>query len=595
MPKISELSPILGRDTESRDLFVTVNIKSGSTGTKNITRAELIQSIQRESFNNLTVTGGNFSNFNIGTFPSFTGDLQDNDFFLIKDVSTGDTFAVSFNQLQQEFSDAFRSRTRVYVSSETITAGNGSILTPYKSIEDAVEYIQTSANTDFSSISVMPGTYYTNGNLEIPDNCAVIGIDGSHSVEVIMNGGYEENNCFLVGSGCVVQGITFKNQRVDSFDTPTKGFGVAFRPSALILKSPYVMDCIQLSNDNSEYVDGPLDPATANQYVGRGGGLVLADKSVLDQNSLFASMFVHSCNARSFNGLGLVAKNGSEISGSSVTTMFQRNGYFAKDGGKIILENSNSNYGDITFRTNGSTLVVVPNSTAATMVSSNEFADLIFNNKQDIIDDMWNYLLNNSFLIDGFIIKRDIGDLISAIVYDYRLGTQINTRNFVGTFFDYNAELFDINSPTLVSAYNLAFDRVKFYITNDLSPSAGQTAMLNGLIDDVVKATVATPVTKEFAALIESTGHMFMYAGAGVNKNAMSINNKRLGAAPSVKATIMREGDTRIRYSGMDELNNQYFSDGLRLNSVNNKLEGRAFSSSLKKYTRRASNNRISI
>lgn len=595
MPKISELSPILGRDTESRDLFVTVNLKSGSTGTKNITRTELIQSIQKETFDNLNVTGGSFSNFSIGAYTGFTGDLANNDFFLIKDVSTGNTYALSFSKFQQELSDSFLTSSRVYVSADTVGDGNGSILTPFKSIEDAVDYIQESANGTYSSITVLPGKYYTDGNLEIPDNCAVIGLDGLHSVEVILNEGFEENNAFLIGSGCLVQNITFRNQRVDSFDDPTSGFAIAFRAGALITKSPYVMDCIQLSNDEQNIVDGPLDPASANQYVGRGGGLVLADRAVIDQNSIFTSMFVHSCNARSFNGLGLVAKNGAEIHGSSVTAMFARNSYYAKTGGKITLENSSTHYGDISFRTNGSTLVVVPNETSANTVLSNTFADKISFYKEDMIDDMWNFTLNNGYLVDGAILKRDVGDLITSIIYDFRVGDQIGTRNWVGTLFNYNAQLFDINTPELLTVYNDAFDRIEWYILNDLAPTAEQAAMVTGLIDDVVKGTIASPVTRSFASMIESTGHLFMYAGAGVNKNALSVNNRRLGQAKNVKSTIMREGDSRVRFSGMDELNNQYFSDGLRLNSVNNKLEGRAFSSSLKKYTRRALNNRISL
>lgn len=595
MPKISELSPILGRDTESRDLFVTVNLKSGSTGTKNITRAELIQSIQKEAFDNLTITGGNISNVSIGSYSGFTGDLADNDIFLIKDISTGNTFALSFSKLQQEISDSFKSETRVYVSAETEGVGNGSLLTPFKYIEDAVDYINTSANNQFCSINVMPGQYYTDGEMEIPDNCAVIGLDGPHSVEFILNEGFEERNCLLIGSGCQIQNITFKNQRVDSFDDPTKGFAIAFRPNTLINKSPYVLDCIQMSNDDLEIVDGPLDPDTANQYVGRGGGLVLADRSIIDQNSIFNSIVVHSSYARSFNGMGLVAKNGAEIQGSSVTTMFQRNGYFAKTGGKIILENCNTQYGDISFRTNGSTNVVIPETTSANTFIDNTFADLLNFWRSDMIDDVWNYTLNNSYLIDGYPFKRDIGDMITSIIYDFRTGSQIGTRNWIGTVFDYDGNLFDINTPTLLTVYDMAFDRVKWYINNDLSPTVQQSAMLAGLIDDVVKGTIASPTKKAFSSRIESVGHSFLCAGAGINKNALTINNRRLGVATSVKGTIMREGSTFVRFTGTDELGNQFFSDGLKLNSVNNKLEGKALSSSLKKYTRRASNNRISL
>ena len=597
MPKISELSPILGRDTEARDLFVTVNIKSGATGTKNITRAELIQSIQRESFDNLVVTGGNFSNFNIGTYSGFTGDLVDNDVFLVKDVSTGNTFALSFSKLQQELSEAFLRQTKVYVSPETNGSGIGSFIDPFGSIKAAVDYVNENEYDGAVAITLFPGEYTTDGLLEIPDNCAVVSTDGPHSVTMINSAGNEENNCLLVGSGCVVEGITFKNQRVDSLDNPSTGFAVAFRPGALITKSPIIKNCIQMSNDDSLVIDEPMSPEDANQFVGRGGGLILADRAVLNQNSLFTSMFADSCQSRSFNGVGIVSKNGSEVIGTNVVTMFNREGYFGLNGGKIILENSSTYYGDISFRTTGSTNVVIPAETNFPAIANNSFADEILFYRTDIVDDMWNFLLNEGYSIDGDIIKRDIGNLITAIAYDFRVGSQINTRNFVSTLFGYNAELIDINSPTLVDAYNDAFDRVENYILTDprIVPSSDQANTVTGLIEDVVKTTIATPVTRAFSSIIESTGHYFGYAGAGVTKNAMSINNRRLGTAIHVKATILREGNTRVRYSGMDELNNQYFSDGLRLNSVNNKLEGKAFSSALKKYTRRAANSRTSL
>jgi hypothetical protein len=597
MPKISELSPILGRDTEARDLFVTVNIKSGATGTKNITRAELIQSIQRENFNNLVVTGGNFSNFNIGTYSGFTGDLADNDIFLIKDVSTGNTFAMSFSKLQQELSESFLKETRVYVSAETRGEGIGSFVDPFASIEDAIDYVNNNEYEGAVSITLFPGEYITDGILEIPDDCSFVSASGPHTVSLEMSPGNEENNCLLVGSGCLVEGITFKNQRVNNFDNPSSGFAVAFRPGALITKSPIIKNCIQMSNDDSLVIDEPLSPVDSNQFVGRGGGLVLADRSVLNQNSLFTSMFVDSCQARSFNGVGIVAKNGSEVIGTNVVTMFNREGYFGLNGGKVILENSSTYYGDITFRTSGSTNVVIPSETNFPAIANSSFADELLFYRTDIIDDMWNFLLNEGYSVDGDLVKRDIGNMITAIAYDFRVGSQINTRNFVATLFDYNATLFDINTTTLVDAYNDAFDRVENYILTDprIVPSSDQANTVTGLIEDVVKATVANPVTRAFSSIVESTGHYFGYAGAGVNKNAMSINNRRLGTATTVRSTILREGNTRIRYSGMDELNNQYFSDGLRLNSVSNKLEGRAFSSALKKYTRRAANNRISL
>ena len=56
MSKISELGPIKGANTRSEDLFVIVNLIQGDDGTKNITRKELVQAIQYEIFDRITIT-----------------------------------------------------------------------------------------------------------------------------------------------------------------------------------------------------------------------------------------------------------------------------------------------------------------------------------------------------------------------------------------------------------------------------------------------------------------------------------------------------------------------------------------------------------
>ena len=61
MSKISELGSITGANTRPEDLFVIVNLVQGDDGTKNITRKELVQAIQYEIFDRITITGGTIS------------------------------------------------------------------------------------------------------------------------------------------------------------------------------------------------------------------------------------------------------------------------------------------------------------------------------------------------------------------------------------------------------------------------------------------------------------------------------------------------------------------------------------------------------
>ena len=61
MSKISELGSITGANTRSEDLLVIVNLVQGDDGTKNISRKELVQAIQYEIFDRITITGGTIS------------------------------------------------------------------------------------------------------------------------------------------------------------------------------------------------------------------------------------------------------------------------------------------------------------------------------------------------------------------------------------------------------------------------------------------------------------------------------------------------------------------------------------------------------
>ena len=136
---------------------------------------------------------------------------------------------------------------------------------------------------------------------------------------------------------------------------------------------------------------------------------------------------------------------------------------------------------------------------------------------------------------------------------------------------------------------------MKTYITTNVTPDAEHTAMINGLFDDCLKDNVLRPETLIFGSLVESIAHQFNGASAGVNRNALPLNFRNLGAAISAIASVLNESGGRIRWSGADELNNQYFARGLRINGRTGRIEGRPFTSSVRKLARRASNSRAVV
>ena len=525
MARISELQPIIGSQTKTNDLFVTVNLESGELGTKNITRKELVKAIQQETFDEINANGGNLTNvvlrnatsfsqillnqnaiggtinkveiseseiissviqtpiinsptitggtigtsiFENGTIrnsqirnseifdtdfinPSFvdpdiditksyTPDLADLDYFIIKNVLNDETVKITFDELQTEIAKALQKATKIYVDGTVEKSGNGSYYKPYKTLDEAFEVLQAMAALgDRASISVIPGDHYTNGDLALPDDCSVVSTNGQYATNIYMNPGYEGKNAFLVGSGCYVQGFAFRNQAIDNLDNPTGGFGVAFRPGATIKRSPYVRDCSQISNYRRETVAAPLNPRNSlgtlddlggddfpNPLVGRGGGMILVDRAVLNQDTIFPYILAFGATPRSPNGIGYCAKNGAGINGIGSITIFQRCSFYALNGGQITLNNSGTQFGDISMRSNGSTNVVDPYQTADTnLVENEQLADYIFSKSAEIADDTWNYLtVTEGFESYDFAkCRRDVGIILDGVANDIELGT----------------------------------------------------------------------------------------------------------------------------------------------------------------------------
>ena len=714
MSKISQLGSILADETSTNDLFVMVNLAQGDDGTKNISRKEMVKALQLEPFEQINITGGTISNANVtatsvnatninsstitnstmtgSTFTSgtitnssltnftitgldnYTAPLDDADEFIIKEASTGNTVKINFADFNFEIAEQLKKTNKVYVSADAEAGGNGSYMKPYQTLEEAFAFMNT---LDYPiSISVMPGNYYTEGNLSLPDRCSVVSTNGQYATNIHLydpNNGpgedwhlYEpiEENCFLVGSGCYVQGFGFRNMRVDSFDNPTKGFAVAFRPGAAILRSPYIKDCSQVSNYTSRSIAAPLDPINANPLVGRGGGVLLADRAVLDSDTIFPYMLSFGATPRSPNGMGYVAKNGAGINGIGSITIFQRCAFYALDGGQVTLNNSGTQFGDISMRAKGFTYVVDPYELTGVdldiLITANTLAEAIDSNRQEIIDDMWEqvygtYIIGLDISVDETLTRRDANNFIQSIYYDLISGGQTSSRNFAAGFFNYrgnhvfsvfnppdpdavyvgsvdavgslplatsvapnsayivyNAESLPVNvydgdiymsdgsswtniganDVLLLEAFTFSFNRMKTYMLTYAS-SPEEAGMINTLVDLIVR-TLLNPQRLLFGSLIESLAHQFNLAGAGVNKNALPLNFRRVGKPLPASGSVLKESNGRVRWSGADELNNQYFAGGLKINGRTGRLEGRPFTSSVRRLARRAANSRVS-
>ena len=180
----------------------------------------------------------------------------------------------------------------------------------------------------------------------------------------------------------------------------------------------------------------------------------------------------------------------------------------------------------------------------------------------------------------------------------YIIPTDNNANRYAGIIYVWNGTTWDTvgnNNTDLLDSFTGAWARMKTYINNNIAPDVDHSTMVTELIDNLITESVIRPDFLVFGSLVESIAHQFNGASAGVNRNALPLNFRNVGAAIGANASVLSEGGGRIRWSGSDELNNQYFARGLKINGRTGRIEGRPFTSSVRKLARRASNSRASL
>ena len=492
-------------------------------------------SSNNSTFDNGTVSQSTFSggvidnsrlvDFDMDLTKEFDPPMTDESYFAIRNEKTGDTEQINFGQLFDEISKKTAQALKVHVDAGS---GNddwpGTQMQPVRTLEKAFELCLEKAGGELNRnainnsvhISVGPGTYYTKGNLQLPDDCSCTSTSGQYATVIELEKGYENNNGILVGSGCYVQGFAYQNFQVDNFDYPEGGFAIAYRPGAKLLRSPYLRDSSQLSNFLRADVEPALNPYNSkgtladlgreftlsnisnvanfavddevtfssgargyvsyvselasdskihvrnlknnkgfavgdtitvesggtatiaaigiddfpNRLVGRGGGCVLADRRVLDTDSLYTYVLCFGFTPRSQNGIGYVARDGAGVNGIGSLSIFVRCAFYALNGGQMTLNNSGTQFGDISMRAKGTTEFFQPKNTNATIIGNTVFADTLDTNKDLIIDDMVEYLTANTANgglgykeYDSEKCLRDAGIVLDGTGYDIALDT----------------------------------------------------------------------------------------------------------------------------------------------------------------------------
>ena len=495
--------------------------------------------VSGSTFSGGTIDNSKLVDFDMDLNKEFEAPMDDESYFAIRNERTGETEQINFNQLYSEVSKKTAQGLKVNVDAASGNDDNpGTMLEPVRTLEKAFELCLEKAGGELNRnainnavhISVGPGTYYTKGNLQLPDDCSCTSTAGQYATVIELLPGYENNNGILVGSGCYVQGFGYQNFKVDNFDFPEGGFAIAYRPGAKLLRSPYLRDSTQLSNFLRQDVEPPLNPYNSkgtladlgreftleagltgafnlddevvfssgaigylswddsqdalkgvagdiatyrkirvrnlknnqgfavgdtittesggtatvesigiddfpNRAVGRGGGCVLADRRVLDPDSLYTYVLCFGFTPRTQNGLGYVARDGAGVNGIGSLSIFVRCAFYALNGGQMTLNNSGTQFGDISMRAKGTTNVFQPKNTTASIVGNTVFGEALSDNADDIIEDMVGYLTANTANggldytgYDSVKCERDTGIILDGVGYDIAVDSNYWSR-----------------------------------------------------------------------------------------------------------------------------------------------------------------------
>jgi hypothetical protein len=388
--------------------------------------------------------------------------------------------------------------------------------TAFSSFERALQEAET-RNGEVTLIDVGPGTYTTQGHLDMPDNTM---IRAAHRTVVIRPAvGFEERNVFRMGSGCFIEGPVFEGWRLDDLDNPSEGFAVSFRPGAVITRAPYAHKIVVRTNPFWGAVPPPLDRSNGNPLVGRGAGVVLADGLVCSQYSIYPNIMTWGATPVSHNGIGYVAKNGGLINAVNAVSIWAHKHFLALDGGQIILSSCSTQFGDFTMVSKGSRFIISPTEVPSdTLTVQSAAAEAILAARDTIIDTMWNDLVSGNYTTnwtdqDEEFTRRDAGTFIQSMYWVLLTANEKPMIDFARGLFDTQGEkVYSLDKePAFIRSFQFMRDAMKTLTNVD--------NFADSIIDSLVAALVNTlnnPVKITEPSTITAIGHTWTAIMAGV-------------------------------------------------------------------------------
>jgi hypothetical protein len=496
-----------------------------------------------------------------------------------------------------------------------------SIYKPFQTIPAALE--AAAATGEACVIIVHPGEYEVPKETVIPENCCLYGYDGRvTTVRPAEND--EEENMFLLTSGCKVRGFTFTGIRHEaswlstyegSLDSgpPKKGYAFAFKPGAYIARSPYLSDCSTRHDLTYQEMSLPQDRDNGNPLVPMTGGCLYADGSVVDPDSPLRSVVVDSFTAVNPNGVGYAIVENALVQLVSVFTNWSRVGIWSHAGGQVTIVNSNATFGDYAFAATGFRYTIKIDPINQTLfVPANAAANVgnyIGNNVNDIvtylmtdangyasIPNFTSVILNDPVLAN--LTSRDTRTILLETADDLRTGQDTGTRFWIQSLFtteanttvDYLADWYlsfdPAYTPYFTASYGVMSNYLKTLTASIPGSEPNANAMVNAMFSTAV-AVVNNPqlYTETFKSTVEAASHQFSYAGSGVNFNALPFGQKATGQASDPLTNLYTSSGGVIYATFNTEAGDTYLGTDLKIDFERSTIEGQAFSRGVQNIT----------
>ena len=130
---------------------------------------------------NSTIEGSNLVDFDMNLTKAFEPKLDEDSYFALKNVKTGETEKMTYRQLYNEVSKNTEKALKIHVAVDGDDKYPGTILQPVKTLARASELAIEKAGGDVNRndidnaihISVGPGAYYVDEPIVLPDDCSL--------------------------------------------------------------------------------------------------------------------------------------------------------------------------------------------------------------------------------------------------------------------------------------------------------------------------------------------------------------------------------------------------------------------------------------